>query len=426
MKTEFTIGAHQEFEEVGQASSISARWGHLRPDLEVTHHRQHQRVLIREPFTGRVFAFSETAFNLIKTLDSELSLEEALARAFGSQPSEALLENVGHVFENAAKAGLLSANDGLNAAHANRSARSRGRWPNPFFIMIPLVNPKRLLRILRPFARPIFSRIAVIVWALVMATTIVMLAAHGKEYRASFALFRFARCWTVAYVLLFLATIIHEFGHAFASDRFGVTVRKFGLLLYVLMPGAYADISAAWLLPNPRERILISLGGVYLETYLWLGASWLWLTTGRDPVIHELAFISNAILALRILMNLIPFLRLDGYWVLVDLLGITNLRKKSAHYLLSHLPLIGHYWSDNFHEASRRQAIILASYGLASTAVTIYCIYAAFSNIHKWLLVSSPSAGESYFWIIVAAFSALAVPRIWRGLPGIVSDRGRR
>ncbi len=111
-----------------------------------------------------------------------------------------------------------------------------------------------------------------------------------------------------------------------------------GVLLYILMPGAYADTSAAWLLPNARERILISLGGVYLEGYLWIGSAWVWLTTNRGSTAHELAFIASAVLGLRIIINLILFLRLDGYWVLVDLLGVANLRKKSVRYLLSRFP----------------------------------------------------------------------------------------
>ena len=395
--------------------SVGMRWGRFRSDLEPTYHRQHNRVLIRDPRTGKVYAFSEAAFALLEKLEPEVSLEEALAHRLGRAPSAELLGSMTRFLNSAANAGLLSRDGDPNWIGVDRRPNRANRWPNPFFIMIPLVNPQRLLPMLRSFSRPLFSRRALVAWALGLAATITMLAVRSQDYSGSFAFFRATRSWVIVYVLLFLATIVHEWGHAFACDRFGVEVKRAGLLLYLLTPGAYADISGAWLLSSTRERIAISLGGVYLEAYLWMAASWLWLATNHGSAVHALAFVSSIILAVRIAVNLIPFLRLDGYWVLVDLLGIPNLRAKSVRYLLSCLPWVGRHWTP-LRKPGLQQSVILAGYGLASTTLTIYSILVALGKIHIWLLRSSPDAGGVLFGILVAILSVFAVLYLFKRL----------
>ena len=427
--------------------------GGLRSDLELTRRPSEQGVLVRDPLTNRIFAFSEHAFGLLDNLSPSLTPAENMARALGHEPTPELLAGMVSLVERARSAGLLkntrttgtvstalsegqtsyppdwrhastpSALPGGAATPAPAAAGSPNHWirrlPNPFFIVIPLMDPQRLLSALRPVALPLFSRTVFALWAFFLTATIATLANNAEDYRSSFSLFRTTGSWTLLYFLLCLATVIHELGHALACERFGFRVKRLGLLIYFFSPGAYVDISGAWLLPTRTQRIIVSLAGVYLETYLWMALSWVWLATKQGDAIHIGAYIFSVVLALRIAFNLIPFLRLDGYWVLVDLLGISNLRAKSFHHLLSLLPMIGHYWTPPTKPASRDR-VVLGVYGLASLSVLIFAVLAAAYKIRLGLVHLSPQHGQSCFMIACILVTALGLLKLWHELRKLI------
>jgi hypothetical protein len=374
----------------------------LRADLELTRHDQNDRVVVRDPINGRVYAFSEPAFTFLERWNPELDLEQNIAASLGHEASPELLNGARHLIKQVDCAGLLSTNAEGHAAVAKR------RPLNPFFITLPLFNPQWLLVRLRPVTWRLFSHIGLVAWTLVIFATIGMLVTYSGPYTASSVLFRHSRLWGLAYLLLFLATVVHEFGHACACDRFGIKVRRIGLLIYLINPCAYADISEAWLLPNIKQRIVVSLAGVYIEGYLWATACWMWLISKAGSTLRGLLFILTVTLGLRILVNLIPFLRLDGYWVLVDVLGIPNLRSKAFGYLLSFLPIVGRYWRP-VRRPSLRQAMILTSYGMLSTGFAAFSVSTAIRKIHAWLLHVSPATGDLCFWLLLAVITGFSV-----------------
>ncbi len=123
--------------------------------------------------------------------------------------------------------------------------------------------------------------------------------------------------------LYYISILIHEIGHASACYKFNVPGGEIGFGFYFLFPAFYSDVSNAWRLPR-NQRLIVDLGGVYLQG---LFCAFLMIIFG---ITKNLIFIYPALLIVgNIIMNLNPFLRFDGYWIMSDLLNIPNLRSKS-------------------------------------------------------------------------------------------------
>lgn len=129
-------------------------------------------------------------------------------------------------------------------------------------------------------------------------------------------------------VLFLIGTILHEMGHATAARYYKANVGKIGVGIYLFMPIAYTDLSNIWMLKK-KERIVINCGGFYFSiiysSILWIIGS---LTSNSNLIIV------NIIIMITMIMNLNPLLRMDGYWILSDYLGIVNVNKRMLELLI--------------------------------------------------------------------------------------------
>lgn len=126
-------------------------------------------------------------------------------------------------------------------------------------------------------------------------------------------------------VLLFLVVVVHEWGHSLAARRYGTEVKEIGLGWYLVFPVFYVDLNEIWKL-NASKRIIINLAGIYLQ--LFCGVALLVLSMWIDTLkgVFLTVFCINFSI---VILNLNPFLKFDGYWVLSDLLQGKDLNKVS-------------------------------------------------------------------------------------------------
>lgn len=129
------------------------------------------------------------------------------------------------------------------------------------------------------------------------------------------------RLITTLSILLLL--IGHEFGHILGSEKFGIKSKEIGFGFYGLLPVLYTNITPIWRL-DQRKRNIVNLSGIYVQL---LAGFLLGLTNLFIDSVIILSIIRINVLV--IIINLNPFFKFDGYWVLVDLLKEPNLLKKS-------------------------------------------------------------------------------------------------
>ncbi|MDW8214263.1 MAG: cyclic nucleotide-binding protein, partial [Roseiflexaceae bacterium] len=136
-----------------------------------------------------------------------------------------------------------------------------------------------------------------------------------------------AALWTVT----LLSFVVHESAHALAVKHFGRTLTDGGVMLYYGLPAAFVDTSDIWRSPR-RARIIVSAVGPAAD--LLVGslaaiAAYLLPETTVGAIAYKLAFTSFV----SSVFNLNPLLELDGYYILVDLLRMPDLRRSALAYV---------------------------------------------------------------------------------------------
>src|SRR3712207_96282 len=108
-----------------------------------------------------------------------------------------------------------------------------------------------------------------------------------------------------------------------------------GVGLYLIYPAFYTDVSDNYRLPR-WSRVRTDLGGFYFNLIFALGVMALYVATGQEFLLLIVVLIN-----LEIIHQLLPFVRLDGYWTLADLTGIPDFFSQMGAFLRSVLPIPG-------------------------------------------------------------------------------------
>lgn len=122
-------------------------------------------------------------------------------------------------------------------------------------------------------------------------------------------------------LLLALVVLLHELGHAAAAWRLGARKVSIGVGWYLVFPVAWADLSELWRFPS-RSRALVDVAGVLMQAIAVTA-----LMIGYHLGGHALLLAAASAASASVLWNLNPLLRMDGYWLLSDLLGSSHLHR---------------------------------------------------------------------------------------------------
>ena len=132
-----------------------------------------------------------------------------------------------------------------------------------------------------------------------------------------------------------ISIFLHEIGHALTAKSYHRQVRRVGFMIYFGMPTFFVDTSDIWMEPK-GPRIQTSLAGPYVSFLVGSITSLVMLVSG-SPLFNAILFKLAAWSFIVAFFNLNPLLELDGYFILMDILEIPQLRKQSLQFVRSHL-----------------------------------------------------------------------------------------
>lgn len=128
--------------------------------------------------------------------------------------------------------------------------------------------------------------------------------------------------WVYLFGLVVFSQILHEFGHAGAIYHYTKGVPPIGIGIMAMFPVLYTDVSASNAL-TVKSRTIVMLAGVYIQ--LLFSAMLVLLYGISSALINIFAIIT----CVRVLKDLAPVFRSDGYWILQDWAkDISTLAKK--------------------------------------------------------------------------------------------------
>ena len=85
---------------------------------------------------------------------------------------------------------------------------------------------------------------------------------------ARFPLFLPRQNWLWLGLTLAVTKVLHEFGHGLSCKHFGGECHEIGIMMLVLTPCLYCNVSDSWMLPNRWHRAAIGAAGMYVELVL--------------------------------------------------------------------------------------------------------------------------------------------------------------
>lgn len=128
-------------------------------------------------------------------------------------------------------------------------------------------------------------------------------------------------------ITMAITLLLHEFGHSISCRSYGAKHGDIGFGFYLLTPVLYADVTDVWKLSR-KERVIVDIAGMYMESLLVLTLILLYIFTS-----NSLFYYCSSIIVFNTLVNINPFLRFDGYWILSDITNTYNLRAKANEQL---------------------------------------------------------------------------------------------
>jgi putative peptide zinc metalloprotease protein len=214
-----------------------------------------------------------------------------------------------------------------------RHAAKPGFWTwllhNYLFMRIPLVKPDRYLQKALPLIDLFFRRSFVVLLVLGACLALALVAQRWSEFSHSF-LYSFTPEGLLATLgMMSLSKVIHELGHASAASHFGCRVPSMGVALLLGVPVLWTDVTDAWRLPRRNERLIIDAAGMIAELTLAVIATCLWTTLPDGPLRSGIYLLASTAWIITLGINLNPFMRFDGYYLLSDALDIPNMQDRA-------------------------------------------------------------------------------------------------
>ena len=219
-------------------------------------------------------------------------------------------------------------------AYAHQVEAAKPQWllwlvHHYLFFQVPLVRPDRFLRATLPFVEWIFSKSVAWIIGLIGLEGMYLVSRQWETFTTTLLHFFTPHGFALYILGLTLVKVLHELGHAYTATRYGCRVPTMGLAVMVMVPMLYSDTSDAWKLTSRRQRAAIGAAGMIVECSLAALAIFAWSFLS-DSVVRSLVFIvATTSLMVGVGINLSPFMRFDGYYVLSDLLGMPNLHDRA-------------------------------------------------------------------------------------------------
>lgn len=288
--------------------------------------------LVFDPVRHKYFQIGQGAFGLLSHWKAGTvgKLRDALSSEGGSLDEAQVARLINFLFKN--NLTIVPAGDVVRsfesyAQNLKRSALMSAVHSYLFF-RIPLVRPSKFLAATQWIVEPFFSRMWIFAVTILGVIGIYLTSRQWEDFTSTFLHFISLEGALLYAVSLIVVKIAHELGHAYAAIRAGCRVPTMGVAFLVLWPILYTDTTDAWRLRDRRTRLLIDGAGILVELMLAAIALFLWAFLDDGPL-RSIAFTVATIgIASSLLINLNPFMRFDGYYLLSDAIGIQNLQAR--------------------------------------------------------------------------------------------------
>ena len=308
--------------------------------FSVQHGQKSDWYLVEDESRNQFFRIGEPEYTFVSLLDGKTTLSSALATTCSLLGGNALSEEDAIALcqwlieSQLAHTSASASVDRMHATQAKSEQAKAVQRLNPISVKFEMFELDNIATQLNRFGGWLFS-IPVAIVAMLTAIAAILTLSDQWEKVGQFSSF-FSRdnlLWmTVTWLLL---KLIHESAHMICCKKFGGKVGKGGILLLLLIPMPFVDVTSAWKFTSKYHRMLTSAAGMLAEIFIASVAALIWVSTDPGPLNYHCANIMLAASLHTLIFNANPLMRFDGYHMLADWLEIPNLGSHGQSYVIS-------------------------------------------------------------------------------------------
>jgi len=393
----------------------------LHPDVVFKEHIVDGRPTVRVfvPGVDAMFNLAPPTWELVRFFDGQRSYEQ-VAEAYTSETGMAIsldevhsvaddFESIGFWYKTPREKNIALMQQSVDQ---RRNARKRkNKWGDLSLIKFEAFDPDDFLVWLEKRIRFVFTWWFTLITLAAFACTATIFALRWSDVsRDTVQFFNFAdKTWldvAVFWGITLVLSAVHEAAHGVTCRHFGGPVSSMGFALIYLTPAFYTDTTQGVVLCQPFERVLISVAGVWSELYLCTASTIIWWGTPPGTPVHDFAYVVLLMTGIAtVLLNWNPLMKLDGYHILCDIIGILDLKEDSTAYVSAWVKK--HVWRlpVEVPYVPKRRRLGFAAYAIASGlySYTVLFILARFvGNVFRnfnpdWSFIPELATGALIF-----------------------------
>jgi putative peptide zinc metalloprotease protein len=331
---------------------------------------------------GQTIRLTPLLFAVVEAVDGDRDLSQISERVSVQLQREVGADDVAILIAKRLRpAGIVANPDGTAAriSHRDPVKALRGR--------VGVVPPEVVVMLARPLTF-LFRPTVVVTVLLGYVGFVGWLLLGGEGGSGVGAVLARPETFLFILALIAVANALHELGHAAALLYGGGRPGRIGVGFYLAYPAFYTEVTEAYQLDR-RGRLRVDLGGIYITALVSAALAAVALLTGS-----ELLRLTLVLLQFQIAQQLLPLIRLDGYYVISDLAGVPDLYQRIGPVLRTAL----RPWRPSAPEVlemTRSARILVVSWVLVTVGLLSAVLVLLLTNLPTLLLLTFERLQES-------------------------------
>jgi putative peptide zinc metalloprotease protein len=302
-------------------------------------------VRIYVPSVAGMYTLEKSQWELAKLFDGKRSFEE-IAKVYSQQGGAQYDADTVREFAANLDAGdfwYKTAQEKniqlmqLNLEERRKKLKAKSIWSDLSDVDFPAFNPDRFVTWLHDKTSFIYTPWFTVVSGIAVLISWGITAAYWSQiWQDSLDFYLWKRTWTDVFYLYTLGmgiVALHELAHAHTCKHYGGRVPAMGFALIYLLPAFYTDTTEGFVHGTFYQRLTISFAGVWSEMLLYAVVTPIWWGSTPGTPVHNAAYFVMILCGfMNVIVNWNPLIKLDGYYMLCDFVGINNLKEDSTAY----------------------------------------------------------------------------------------------
>ena len=278
--------------------------------------------IVENEATAKFFQIGLPQYTFLSLLNGHRTVAQALMQTATILRINALDEQeAANLCKWAIESGLVESEKSRNVSRKERAEKvamqQSASLLNPITLKMPLFNPDSIIETMTRYLGWLVSSGGLMLWVIVCVMGFFELMKNWDAFVLN-RVSSFSADDILWFGVTWLALkLLHETAHGVACKKFGGQVHSCGMLLLLLIPLPYVDVTSSWRFINKWQRIIVAAAGMMVEVFVAAIACMVWVAAEPGPLKYHAGNIIITATLHTLLFNANPLMKFDGYYMLV-------------------------------------------------------------------------------------------------------------